>query len=174
MIWPFARNVASGQKFELNSSGRPIRPRFSSFHHLQDAPKSDRILALDWAVLWTGLPDIDHVVAADILDRLLMWQVQALDRSNEALVAEVAQKALWQAKEEFATSRTARALKHVCFENTGCDASETYSGRILPATKRPVLPLSDCTADLCRCRIRQIGNAEYRRITAKSQCQNTS
>jgi len=169
MIWPFSRRPAPATRFELSASGRPIRPVFSQFHQIEDAPQKDRALALEWATAWLGLQGIDHHTAAGFLDRLLASDLKANDGSLAAKVAEVAKQALFTAKEEFATTRTARTLPNVIFEQACCDVSLPYQGMVLAAAERPRLPLPDCTADLCGCRIQQISRAEYRRLSEGHQ-----
>lgn len=167
MIWPFSRPKQK-TAFELSASGRPIRPNFSQFHPIDEATPEDRALALAWAKEWRPVGDIDAARAAHILDRLLLWDTKADDASHEAQIAEVAWRALFYAKEEYATARTARIRSYILFEETCCDASRPYQGRFMAATERPALPLVDCTADLCRCRIRQLSPAVYRRMIASA------
>ena len=119
MIWPFSRPKKPA--FELSPSGRPIRPAFSQFRHIDEATPADRALTLEWAQAWRSLDGIDMAQAARILDSLVAWDTKAHDGSPEAQVAEVARRALYYAKEEFATSRTTRALKYIVFEETCCD-----------------------------------------------------
>ena len=164
MIWPFSRPKKLA--FELSASGRPIRPAFSQFRHIDEVTPADRTLALEWAQAWRALDGIDMAQAARILDSLLAWDTKADDGSPEAQVAEVAWYALRDAKEAVGTALTAQIRRHIVFEETCCDASRPYQGRFMAATDRPSLPLPDCTADLCRCRVRQLSPAVYRRMIA--------
>lgn len=155
----------------ISPHSRPVRPAFSEFRRLEDAPQEDRTAALNWAQSWLDAPAIDPKRAAAVLDRLLVWDTDANDGSPDALVAIVARQALFDAKEMFATKRTARSLPHVVFEEAGCEASEAFQGKTLPASERPSLPLATCSSDLCRCRIGQISRAEYRRLIERDEHQ---
>lgn len=142
---------------------RPRPPCFSDFNHPIHAARNQRLLALEWAILWRREDAITPEDLIDSLDQLLAGRPMNRRATFREAVSMASRVISWSA-ERNRSQRSKRALPWVQFrlgpQECPCEAARRQEGETQSMDDPYELPLVGCDQLECLCWTRGLTQAQ--------------